>query len=199
MKPAIIIVDMQKDFFVEPNRHELLNSQILPNLKKLLEFARKIHLPIIHVITLYKQDGSNWPRARKAKTIWCVEGTEGATIIEGLAPRQNEITIVKTRFDAFFSTNLEDILRKWEVDTVILTGVTIDVCVRTTALGAYYRDFNVIVPKDCTCSYIDSYEHAVRYLEILANAEVLSSTDIIEKLKSSIPKIRNKYGKTKQG
>jgi ureidoacrylate peracid hydrolase len=63
-----------------------------------------------------------------------------------------DIVVVKHRQSGFFGTDLETVLRSFDIDTVILAGVTTNVCVLATAIDAGARDFGVIVASDLTAS-----------------------------------------------
>ena len=104
MREALIIVDMQKEFY--NLRPESFDNKIIPNLLKILQNYRNEKREIIHVITKYCIDKSDWPEARKSEdSIWCMEGTESAEIIEGFEPLGDEKVIIKTRFSSFYNTN----------------------------------------------------------------------------------------------
>jgi nicotinamidase-related amidase len=90
--------------------------------------------------------------------IWgehCREGSWGWQVVDGLAPTEDETTIRKPRYDAFYGTDLEHVLRLWGVDTLIICGTVANICVHYTASSAAMRWFDVIVPKDCISSFND--------------------------------------------
>jgi nicotinamidase-related amidase len=65
------------------------------------------------------------------------------------------VTVRKPRYDAFYGTSLEHMLRLWGVDTLIICGTVANICVHYTASSAAMRWFNVIVPMDCISSFND--------------------------------------------
>ena len=69
-----------------------------------------------------------------------------------LAPQPGDRVIVKPRFSAFFNTNLDNVLRRLDVGTVVLTGTTTPNCIRTTCYDALSLDYNVAIIEDCTSS-----------------------------------------------
>ena len=79
----------------------------------------------------------------------CIVGTKGWEIIEILKPQKGEVVIQKDKYDAFYGTNLENIVRQHGIDTLIFTGVLTNNCVRATAEGAHYRGFKLFVVSDC--------------------------------------------------
>ncbi len=72
--------------------------------------------------------------------------------VEPLAPQGSDRVIVKPRFSAFFGTQLDLVLRRMGVGTVVLTGTTTPNCIRTTCYDALSLDYNVAVIEDCTSS-----------------------------------------------
>ena len=90
--------------------------------------------------------------------IWgehCREESWGWQVVDELAPREDEATIRKPRYDAFYGTPLEHLLRLWGIDTLIVCGTVANICVHYTASSAAMRWFNVVVPTDCISSFND--------------------------------------------
>ena len=88
--------------------------------------------------------------------IWgkhCREGSWGWQVVDELAPREDEVSVRKPRYDAFYGTSLEHTLRVWGIDTLVICGTVANICVHYTASSAAMRWFNVIVPKDCISSF----------------------------------------------
>lgn len=140
MKLALIVIDMQK-YFLDLDLI-LFQEKLLPNIQTALSAVRSSNILIIHVITLYHRDKSDWPAPYKNyDTIWCIEGTEDAEIIEAVKPLDGERVVVKTRFSGFFKTELENILVKNSIEGLMIAGYASDACVRMTVLDAYNRDY----------------------------------------------------------
>jgi nicotinamidase-related amidase len=113
--------------------------------------------------------------------IWgehCREGSWGWQVVDELAPREDEVTVRKPRYDAFYGTPLEHVLRVWGVDTLIICGTVANICVHYTASSAAMRWFNVIVPKDCISSFNDFDMEASLSQTASLLGEVVSSGDI---------------------
>ena len=71
---------------------------------------------------------------------------------EILRPREEDYFVLKPKHSGFFATTLEILLRYLRSETLILTGIAGNFCVLFTANDAYMRDYNLIVPRDCTVS-----------------------------------------------
>jgi ureidoacrylate peracid hydrolase len=80
----------------------------------------------------------------------CIAGTPGVEVYKELGPQDGDIVVAKHRFDAFYATELDLILRGRGVDTVIITGTSTSIGTQTTARGAVVRDYYVIYPSDGT-------------------------------------------------
>ena len=98
--------------------------------------------------------------------------------MDELAPREDEATIRKPRYDAFYGTGLEHMLRLWDVDTLIICGTVANICVHYTASSAAMRWFNVIVPRDCISSFNDFDMEASLSQTATLLGEVTSSENI---------------------
>ena len=159
MRPALLIIDMQKDF-VLPDAPLCVAGAFatLPALRCLLDFARTEGWPVFHVVREHKADGSDAEIFRRhffgeGKAGFCVEGAAGSAIVDELKPQAGEFKVVKTRFSAFYKTSLEEDLAALGVDTVVLSGTQYPNCIRGTAVDALYRDLRVIVvPEACSAA-----------------------------------------------
>jgi len=151
MKPAIIVVDMIKDNLKEGSRHPITLEarRIVPNLQRLLAESRERGFPVIFACDSFlKNDFIFKGRMR----VHAVRGTVGAEVIDELGPDSTDIVLPKRRFSAFYKTDLDQTLRVLEVDTIVVGGITTEVCVLMTALDGVCHDFCAILLEDCTAS-----------------------------------------------
>lgn len=153
---ALVIIDMQKDF-VLPGAPACVAGAMatVPTLRRLLERARASGWTVIHVTREHRADGSDVELFRRAAFAEgrgiCVAGSEGAEIIPELAPLPGELRLLKRRFSAFLFTELDALLRRLGVDTLVIGGTQYPNCVRGTAVDAMSRDYRVVVVTDA-CS-----------------------------------------------
>jgi len=147
MKPAIIVVDMLKDTFKEGSRLPITQEarQIIPNLQRLLNESRKKGFPIIFACDSFLKEDFIFKGKMKARSL---RGTEDAEVIDDLKPEPTDMVLPKRRFSAFFKTDLDQTLRTWGVDTIVVTGITTECCVLTTAMDGLCHDFSVIILED---------------------------------------------------
>ena len=176
MKEAVIVVDMVNDFVYDKFGSEGA-QKIVSNTKKLLENAKDSEILII-----YSQDSHS--NDDPEMDIWgehAMEGEKGSETIDEL--KGFEDVMVKTStYDPFFKTDLNEILKEYEIERVIITGVSTDICVQHAAGGAFIRGYDIIVLDDCTASMSgDKHESALEYMENIYGAEITTSEKIIDK------------------
>lgn len=166
MNKVLIIIDMQNDFFM---KERLFNNRasLSKNINTLVSQARRQKIPIIWIKQVFKSDLSDAPKwVREHKEKYVIENTEGSKILPELDKRPEDLEIIKKRYSAFYNTNLEKILDKLSIDTLIVCGINTHACVRMAVVDAYQRDYNVIVAEDCVDSW-DKKHHEItlKYFE----------------------------------
>lgn len=172
---ALIIIDMQRDFVLKGGFGEALGNnvepmgEIVPNIQKLLKAARSCNMLIIHTREGHRADLSDCPPeklTRGNKTFIGQKGPMGRILIRGeyghdfideLKPLDNEVIIDKPGKDAFYATDLDLVLKNAGIKSLIICGVTTEVCVQTTCRAANDRGYKIVVPKDCTASYFKEF------------------------------------------
>lgn len=165
MKTALLIIDMQKDFF-KSEKLQSLQSSLVGNINSLEAIARGKNMPVIWIRQEMKADMSNAPLGdRKEGKPYVVTGTEGAQLVDGLEKQDGDYEIIKTRYSSFYETELEDLLKKLQIDTLILAGINTHACVRVTAIDAYQRDYSVILASECVNSWDEEHHRvSIKYL-----------------------------------
>ncbi len=175
MKKAIIVVDMINDF-VTGKLGSISAQKIVPSIVNLLKKAREQGIPII-----YLRDAHT--RADNEMNIWgqhAMKGTAGSEIIPELKPEKTDIVIEKRWYSGFVDTELPSILKKLGVDTLVILGVSTDICVQNNVGHAYFSGYKTIVPRDCTASIDeDAQEQALKYMKNIYGAEITSSDKVL--------------------
>jgi len=151
MKPAILVVDMLQDNLKESPRNPYFEAgkNILPNLQRLLEESRKKGFPIIYACDSFLEGDFIFKGKMKVHSL---RGTKGSEVLDELKPEATDIVLPKRRFSAFFKTDLDMTLRVLGMDTIVVTGITTEVCVLMTALDGLCHDFSAIILEDCCAS-----------------------------------------------
>lgn len=179
---AIIIVDAQRYFFNE-DFHGFIpaSSAILPNLIKLAQRGAKIGAKVIatrhaeietdFVFTMHQF----WD-----DTIY--DGTLEAELISPLK-RLGLPIVRKSTYDAFWNTDLEEMLREWGIEWIAIAGVMTDLCCETTARSAFVRGFMPIFIADATATVTE--ELHLSTLRTLAHgfAKITTTKMFLESLK----------------
>ena len=144
---AILVIDMLNDFINGKLRLEGV-EKIIPNIQKLLDFARLHDIPIVYC------NDSHLPNDRELK-IWgkhAIKGTKGAQVIRELKPTSKDHVITKNTYSAFFNTKLKDLLQSLYqgvgADSLIITGIHTDICVKHTVYDAFIHGYDVTVVED---------------------------------------------------
>ncbi|NWF93326.1 MAG: cysteine hydrolase [Syntrophaceae bacterium] len=142
---------MLKDNLKESPRNPYLQEgrAIIPNLQRLLGEGRKRGFPIIFACDSFLEGDFIFKGRMKVHSL---RGTKGSEVADELKPEPSDILLPKRRFSAFFKTDLDQTLRTLGVDTIVVTGMTTEVCVLTTALEGLSHDFSVILLEDCSAS-----------------------------------------------
>lgn len=182
MKPALVLVDLQHDFLdragLVPPPEELTAS-----VAGLLSGCRRRHLPVVHVQTVVSPDGHDrMPHWIRAGTWACVAGTRGAEAPASVAPATGEAVVCKPFFSGFGNPRLDALLRAAAIDTVIIAGIYLHGCVRSTVLDAYERGYTVWVADDATGSTEPGHGALSRAWLSTRAAEFLPVADILGRL-----------------
>ena len=153
-RPAIIHIDLAKAW-TQPGHAFSCNDmddQIIPAVQRINEGARPKGIPIVYTTTAFDVvDGPNsdmgiWNRKIPLEELRV--GSPSVDIDERVAPHDGELVLTKKRASAFHGTNLSSYLTAHQVDTVIVTGVTMAGCVRHTVEDAIAEGFAPIVVRE---------------------------------------------------
>src|SRR4051794_9717588 len=173
---ALVIIDMQRDFVLPGGFGEKLGidtSLLLAAVKptqQVLAKARKKGMLVIHTREGHRPDLSDCPPAkltRGGKTFIgkkspmgriLVRGEKGHDIIHQLYPKPGEPIIDKPGKGSFHATDLHQILGNRGIKTLIVCGVTLEVCVHTTVREANDRGYECVVLSDCVASYFPEFQ-----------------------------------------
>ena len=153
-RPALILIDLANAWTREGNPFTCDGMDvIIPGVQRLLTAARAKGVPVVYTTTAYAvTDGPHtdmglWHRKIPVEVLQL--GTDAVAIDERIAPESGEQVLVKKFASAFHGTNLASYLRAADVDTVIITGVTMAGCVRHTTEDALGLGFRPIVVREC--------------------------------------------------
>ncbi len=162
---ALLILDMQ-EYFLAPESHAFIPSAeaIIPKINLLIEEFVKRDMPILFTQHIDQKAGEGLMRAWWKNNI--LEDNPLKSISPNIRLDQSE-TIIKTQYDAFWNTDLQNNLEMKGVTDIVITGVMTHLCCETTARSAFVRGFNVIFPIDGTATY--NKEHHMGTLRNLSH------------------------------
>lgn len=164
---AVMVIDMQRDFVAEGAPVFCEDGQgAVAHIQRLLAAARADAIPVIYTQECHRRQKIDFGlELEYGETEHCLEGTSGVEIIDELRPHPDDHVIVKRRYSGFFATDLDILLKGLGVDTLVLTGVATDVCVRATAQDALQLDYRVLVPRECVAgTRRDRHEAALDHI-----------------------------------
>ena len=187
---ALVIVDMQRDFLLPGgfgealgNDVSLLSAAVAP-CKRVLDAARAAGLLVIHTREGHRPDMTDcpptkWERGAPGKRIGdpgpmgriLIRGEPGHDIVPELAPAPGEVVLDKPGKGAFCGTDLDVILRNRDIRTLLVCGVTTEVCVNTTVREANDRGYRCVVVSDGCGSYFPEF-HAMGLAMIKAQGGI---------------------------
>ena len=178
-KAALLILDMQ-DFFHDSTSHAFIPSAkaIIMPIKSLANLFINNNRPIITTKHINTKEN-----AKQMDYWWrdiLTKDSEFSQIIAEFDIPQAEL-IIKSQYDAFYNTNLNEILQKNNIEQVIITGVMTHLCCETTARSAFVRGYNVFFPIDGTATYNEKF-----HLATLTNlAHGFANITLIKNLKQA--------------
>lgn len=168
---ALIVIDMQNDFcapgglVAKGGRDVSAAQEMATRLPELIAAARAAGVLIVFVRNVYTTDGNFYlsdvwleQAARKQGGGYtsipvCAEGSWEGDFYGDVRPQPGDVVVTKHRYSAFYNTDLDTILRANGVRTIIMTGVSTNVCVETTAREGFIRDYYVVLVADGTAAY----------------------------------------------
>ncbi len=196
---ALVVVDVQNDFCKEAGvfpKHGVVIPTVkktIDNIARVLKAAREAHIKVVFIqhTTLPGRlsDSSSWlrfmlrtfPNVKKLEDIpeFTIEGTWGQQVVDELKPKEGEMIVKKHRSSAFIATDLDFVLRNNGIKNLVITGVTTEGCVESTARDAQLYDYNIVTLRDCVDSENQPNHEAM--LQIMSGRwDVITSKQLLE-------------------
>jgi nicotinamidase-related amidase len=205
-KTALLIIDMQR-YFVSPHYPlmqtferlvpgvtagycERVNATVIPNIQRLQACFRAQRLPV-----MYTAIGCRLPDGQDLNRMWKdldrlsleVSGQRmfphvdepSWQIDDSLAPLPDELVLNKTSSGTLNSTMLDQTLRNMDIESLVVSGVTTDVCVETTARDAADRGFQVIIVEDACTAFSKDLHRAALQAFSLAFGRVRKTDEVL--------------------
>ncbi|HWI70772.1 MAG TPA: isochorismatase family cysteine hydrolase [Baekduia sp.] len=153
---ALIVVDMQHDFVSDGGALQVPDARAtVPVIADLVRRFRAAGARIVFTQDTHRDGDPEF-------AIWpphALEGTHGHEIVDELHPLPDDTVLRKPRYDAFYGTPLDHLLRVWQVKTLVICGTVANICVHYTAASAALRWYDVVIPQDAI-SALDPFDLA---------------------------------------
>lgn len=186
---ALIVIDMQNAFVAEGAPFETPGARaMIPRLERLISCARQRQMPIVWTQSDHRPPYGGlmlrkFPAIAKEHVLW--HGQPSFEMYPDMVqPREGplEHRIVKHKFDAFFETDLDAILRYHRADTVIITGTATNACCESTARSAFMRDYKVVFPSDANATFDEAMHRATLVNIDLLFGRVLTTEELLAEI-----------------
>ncbi len=197
-RTALLVVDMQRAFLEPGQAMEVPPARdVIPRIQELIGIFRERGLPVVFTEFTYSPAApllvgelhpEHRPAAPGASTGFglpssaCLENEENARVIPDLAPRADELVVRKHYYDGFNGTVLDGALRARGVTTLVITGTMTDICVLGTVVGAFNREYRLIVVEDGVATLWPEIQRATLDIVRRAYARVLSAKEVADEL-----------------
>jgi nicotinamidase-related amidase len=196
---ALITIDTQCDTLDGQPFEIPGTTAILPRMQSLVEAFRASGKPIVHIVRVYKADGTNVDLCRRERVEngarLVMAGSRGCQPAPEILPREgimldtdlllahgiqtigaNEVVIYKPRWGAFYHSPLEEHLRRLEISTLIFCGCNYPNCPRASIYEASERDFRIVLVDDAVSGLYDRGRKEMQNIGV----ELLSTNRVIE-------------------
>lgn len=201
-RSALLLVDMNRSHLDHSIGHMLVEegaaNRIIQAAVKLRAAWAESGRPVIFVRTHHRHDPRTdtvvdnrnpfWmaqhqsvvPGLNKPRKSLAIENAPVTEIVSELAPQPGEFTVFKHRYSPFDNTDLEHLLRNFDIDTLVICGVNTNNCVLCSCFEAFNRDYRVILAEDVCASMNgpDYHEAAIKLIKS-SLGWVVQSSDVI--------------------
>jgi nicotinamidase-related amidase len=177
MNSALIVTDMLNRYehedaepLVESVRH------MLPNLQSLIADAKDHDTLVVYV----NDNHGDWTAGRREMVQSALQGAE-PSLVEPIVPPDDAPFVVKARHSVFYGTQLEYMLYQHDVKRLVMAGQVTEQCILYSALDAYVRHYEVVIPRDAVAHILpDLADAALRMMERNMRAEVIPAARTLE-------------------
>lgn len=184
---AVLVVDMVNDFCLPGGLMPLPDADRLYGPQRaVIDTVRAAGGVVVQVVDTHRPNVRE-DREFRTRAPHCIEGTDGARVVDELAPGPDDLVVHKRRFSGFFGTDLDLTLRDLHVEQVVVMGVVTNICVRSTVHDAFFHGYRVVVPED-TVAATGEREQASSLYDIGTHfGSVSTSAAVVASLTTAAP------------
>jgi nicotinamidase-related amidase len=200
-KTAVVTIDLHRGH-LDPNVATLpltdeQSERVVEENKKFLAKCREQHIPVIHVVTVYRNvdeilNNRYWndiqthtKASRKNIYKHNMLNSPGTELMPGIYEQGDYIVSTKKRYNCFYQTDLQFLLESLQVETILFTGVNTNSCVLASSTYASCLNYRVVIVKNCVDSMDgpELHEAALKVIES-AYGSTYSSEEILSRIAS---------------
>jgi gluconolactonase len=171
-RTALIIQDMQNDIIIEGGAFadsgapaHATSQNVVENVKGLAAAARAAGVPVIHIHYIVEAGAPglklNAPLFQGVKeSNALVRGSWGAAPVDGLEPQEGDHVVEKTRMNGFYNTVLDNLLRGYGTETLVITGAWTNMSIEHTSRHGADAGYQIVVVSDGTSTVNDEWQNA---------------------------------------
>lgn len=192
---ALVVIDLQNAFMLPGSPMEVpIAREIVPNVNRLAQAVRGAGGKVVWIKMTVQDEMNKWnvffdcfyalPERREGMLKVLSRGDHGHELHAELEVRPVDLIVEKTRYSAFIqgSSELDRILKSFEIDTVIITGTTTNVCCESSARDAMMLNYKMVCVSDGTACRTDDEHNAALAIMIRSFGDVLSTDEVISRL-----------------
>jgi ureidoacrylate peracid hydrolase len=194
-RTALLVVDMQNAFMMPGVAHALCEpaQEIVPNVNRLARAVRAAGGTVVWIHGVFAPESlQDWSVAyemagkggTERRIAALTRGSKGYELWPELEALPHDLHVDKTRFSAFIqgSSDIEHVLRKRGIDTLMIAGTVTNVCCESTARDAMMRNFRAIMVTDANAAFTDEEHNAALTSFYLVFGDIMSTDLAIERL-----------------
>ena len=197
---ALLVIDVQNDFVANGGFFDRVGAdvkaiqRVIAPLARFVDCAREAGVLVVFIQAIYDAQYLSAPMRERDLRVGrrmprCLTGSWGANF-HVIAPRSNEPVVIKHRYSAFTNPELDDLLKRRRIRSLLLAGVATDTCVESTGRDAYFIDYYVTLVADCCAGAIER-DHRVALERFERDyGAVVNSADVIEAWQCSDTSVR---------
>ncbi|MGQ0434396.1 MAG: isochorismatase family protein [Microthrixaceae bacterium] len=170
-----------------PALAEAAALQMLPNLARLVPAARAAGVQVVHCTAYRRADGKGANHNARLflgvqrSPVPLLPDTDAVQVVAGLGPEPPDVVLTRTHgVSPMTGTDLDAVLRNLGVQTVVVTGVSVNVAVTNLVMDAVNRGYSVVLPRDAVCGLPQAYADAVIDNTLALLATVVRTDELIE-------------------
>lgn len=192
---AVLIINEGQRGVIDPSisylpaiAQQVTDRGMIERIATLAEAFRRNGMPVVHTPVVHRRDfrdvkANSLLAANSIKQRSLTEGEAESDYVEGLRPQDGDFEIIRTSgFIAMCATQLDAMLRRMDISTVVLTGVSTNVAIPGNAIVAGELGYHVVVPEDCIAASSPEAHQSIIEHQLRVIARMVSSADLIAAL-----------------